>query len=86
MAKNKLTKAEIIENIYENVDVNKKDIHNIIDLMFEEIKNGLIADKIVAVVGKSTILYSDIEEQYLQYKAQKQLSTESFLKILTLLF
>ncbi len=31
-----------------------------------------IADKIVAVVGKSTILYSDIEEQYLQYKAQKQ--------------
>lgn len=31
-----------------------------------------IADKIVAVVGKSTILYSDIEEQYLQYKAQNQ--------------
>ncbi len=31
-----------------------------------------IADKIVAVVGKSSVLYSDIEEQYLQYKAQGQ--------------
>lgn len=31
-----------------------------------------IADKIVAVVGKSSVLYSDIEEQYIQYKAQGQ--------------
>jgi peptidyl-prolyl cis-trans isomerase SurA len=31
---------------------------------------SLVADKIVAVVGKSSILYSDIEDQYMQYKAQ----------------
>jgi integration host factor subunit beta len=54
MAKRKLTKAEIIENIYEDIDVNKKDIHNIIDLLFEEIKKGLISDKIVELRGFGT--------------------------------
>jgi nucleoid DNA-binding protein len=54
MANKKLTKAEIIENIYENIDVNKKDIHNIIDLLFEEIKKGLVKDKIVELRGFGT--------------------------------
>ena len=54
MAKNKLTKAKIIENIYENVDVNKRKIHNIVDLLFEEIKNGLIDDRIVELRGFGT--------------------------------
>lgn len=30
----------------------------------------MIADKVIAVVGKNPILYSEIEDQYLQYKAQ----------------
>ena len=38
----KLTKAEIVNNIYENVDVNKKDIHIIIDSFFEEVKDALV--------------------------------------------
>ncbi len=41
-------------------------------LTINGLSQSLIADKIVAVVGKSSILYSDIEEQYLQYKAQGQ--------------
>lgn len=41
-------------------------------LTINGISQPLVADKIVAVVGKTTILYSDIEEQYLQYKAQGQ--------------
>lgn len=32
----------------------------------------IIADKVVGVVGKSHILYSEVEEQYLQMKAQGQ--------------
>jgi peptidyl-prolyl cis-trans isomerase SurA len=36
------------------------------------ISQPIVADKIVAVVGKTTVLYSDIEEQFLQYKAQGQ--------------
>ena len=31
-----------------------------------------LADKIVAVIGKSIVLQSDIEQQMLQYKAQRQ--------------
>jgi peptidyl-prolyl cis-trans isomerase SurA len=34
---------------------------------------SFMVDKIIAVVGKSSILYSDIEEQYLQAKAQGEL-------------
>ena len=30
----------------------------------------MMADKIVAVVGKNHILYSEVEDQYMQYKAQ----------------
>ena len=54
MANDKLTKAEIIENIYENIDVKKKNIHEIIDLLFEEIKKGLVEDRIVELRGFGT--------------------------------
>lgn len=51
-----------------------KSISVIIVFLFtiKGISQPIIADKIVAVVGKTTVLYSDIEEQYLQYKAQGQ--------------
>lgn len=50
----KLTKAEIVNNIYESVDVNKKDIHTIIDSFFDEVKNALVDSKIVELRGFGT--------------------------------
>lgn len=54
VAKDKLTKAEIIENIYENVQVNRKDIHIIIDNFFDEVKAALSEDKVVELRGFGT--------------------------------
>ena len=54
LAESKLTKAEIIESIYEKVGINRKDIHNIVDEFFEEIKNGLNDDKVVELRGFGT--------------------------------
>lgn len=50
----KLTKAEIVNNIYESVDVNKKDIHSIIDCFFEEVKEALENGKVVELRGFGT--------------------------------
>ena len=50
----KLTRAEIIENIYERTGFNKKDIHEIMDTIFEEIKEALLKDKIVELRGFGT--------------------------------
>jgi integration host factor subunit beta len=51
----KLTKAEIIENIYDQVeDVSKKRIHSIIDIIFNEIKKGIADDKIIELRGFGT--------------------------------
>ncbi len=54
MSTSKLTKAEIIENIYANVPVSKKNIHNILDLFFEEVKTGVIGNRIVELRGFGT--------------------------------
>ena len=54
MAGNKLTKAEIIESIYERLGVNRKDIHNVLDEFFEEVKGGLSQDKVVELRGFGT--------------------------------
>lgn len=54
MDNGKLTKAEIIENIYDKVDVNRKDIHIIIDEFFEQIKTALSEDKVVELRGFGT--------------------------------
>ncbi len=50
----KLTKAEIVNSIYESVDVNKKDIHFIIDNFFNEVKNALVESKVVELRGFGT--------------------------------
>lgn len=50
----KLTKAEIVNNIYESVDVNKKDIHSIIDSFFDEVKGALVEAKVVELRGFGT--------------------------------
>jgi nucleoid DNA-binding protein len=53
-SQDKLTKAEIIEHIFEKTDINRKDIHLIIDQLFDELKAGLEADKIVELRGFGT--------------------------------
>jgi len=50
----KLTKAEIVNNIYECVDINKKDIHLVVDSFFEEVKKALTETKVVELRGFGT--------------------------------
>jgi integration host factor subunit beta len=50
----KLTKAEIIEQIYPKVRVSKKNIHTILDLFFGEVKNGLLEDRVIELRGFGT--------------------------------
>ena len=50
----KLTKAAIIENINEKLGVNKIEIHQIIDELFEEIKDGLKSNRIIELRGFGT--------------------------------
>ena len=51
---NKLTKADIIEHIYDKLGVNRKDIHHILDEYFAEVKSGLSRDEIVELRGFGT--------------------------------
>lgn len=50
----KLTKAEIIESLFERLDLNRKDIHRVIDELFIELKDALSEDKIVELRGFGT--------------------------------
>ena len=50
----KLTKAEIIEEIHSSVNVSKKNIHEILDLFFENVKGGLLSDKTIELRGFGT--------------------------------
>lgn len=54
MGKNKLTKAEIIDNIAERIDLNRKDIHQIVDEFFEEVKVALEEDRVIELRGFGT--------------------------------
>ena len=54
MAKKKLTKADIIDSIYTDSALSRKDIHQIIDSVFGEIKKGLAEDKVVELRGFGT--------------------------------
>ena len=50
----KLTKAEIIESIYAEVPVSKKNIHRILDLFFDQVKAGIIGQRAVELRGFGT--------------------------------
>lgn len=54
MAESKLTKAEIIEHIFEKSQVNRKLIHEIIDQFFDEVKSALGEDRTVELRGFGT--------------------------------
>ena len=43
---NKLTKAEIIDGIYEELDIDRSDIHKVIDKLFEHLKDALSDDQL----------------------------------------
>ncbi len=54
MARDKLSKAEIVENIHPLVKVSKKSIHKIIDLFFDQIKTALLTDRTIELRGLGT--------------------------------
>ncbi len=54
MVSDKLTKAEIIDNIADKTGFKKKHIHHIIDLFFDEVKSGLVQDMVVELRGFGT--------------------------------
>ena len=50
----KVTKAEIIDTLYERLHINRKSIHALMDGMVEEIKYSLLAGKTVELRGFGT--------------------------------
>jgi integration host factor subunit beta len=50
----KLTKAEIIEAIFEKTEVNRKTIHSVVDQFFDEVKLALMEDRVVELRGFGT--------------------------------
>ncbi len=54
MASRKLTKAEIIEHIHEELGVNRNDVHQVLDQLFIELKEGLEEDKVIELRGFGT--------------------------------
>lgn len=50
----KLTKAEIIDSIQQKLELNRPDIHKVIDEFFEEIKQGLEQDRVIELRGFGT--------------------------------
>lgn len=52
--KEKLTKAEIIENLHEKLGLPRTDLHRTIDEIFEEVKEGLKNDQVIELRGFGT--------------------------------
>ena len=54
MSEEKLTKAEIITNIANRLDLNKKDVHKVLYGLFDELKTALQEDMTVELRGFGT--------------------------------
>ena len=50
----KLTKAEIIDDIREEMGLEKEDIHAVIDSLFRQLKEALKEDKVIELRGFGT--------------------------------
>lgn len=50
----KVTKAELIEALHASSALNRKDIHGLIDSLFEEIKGAILENKTVELRGFGT--------------------------------
>ncbi len=51
---NKLTKAELIEKIFEKHNISKLEIHDIIDDLFNQLKDALKEDRVIELRGFGT--------------------------------
>ncbi len=54
MSSNKLTKAKIIDAIHEQTNVDRNEIHEVIDLFVEEIKKALVQGRVIELRGFGT--------------------------------
>ena len=54
MDRKKLTKAEIIDQIHEKLNVSRNEIHDVIDEFFEELKSALEEDRVIELRGFGT--------------------------------
>jgi len=54
MAVSKITKADIVDAIYNKTGTNRKDIHDIVDLFIDEIKAALVSHKVIELRGFGT--------------------------------
>ena len=50
----KITKAEIVDAIYERISVDRKVIRDIVDLFIEEAKSALVSRKVIELRGFGT--------------------------------
>lgn len=50
----KITKAELIEALHERSSLNRKEIHILIDSLFDEIKKAVLSEKTVELRGFGT--------------------------------
>ena len=50
----KLTKAAMIESLHNKLGLSRTDIHEVIDELFEEIKDGLKEDRVIELRGFGT--------------------------------
>ena len=50
----KITKADIVDAIYNKTGANRKDIHDVVDLFLEEVKSGLGSYKVIELRGFGT--------------------------------
>jgi len=53
-AARRFTKADIVDSLYDNTGIDRKDIRKIIDLFFVEIKNSLIRREVIELRGFGT--------------------------------
>jgi len=53
-AEKRFTKADIVDSLYDNTGIDRKDIRKIIDLFFVEIKNSLVRREVIELRGFGT--------------------------------
>jgi integration host factor subunit beta len=54
MAGKKITKAEIVDSVYEQTGIARKDIRVVADLVFDTIKGGLVDGEVIELRGFGT--------------------------------
>jgi len=50
----KLTKADIVDAIYNKISIERREIRDVVDLFIEEVKAALVQDKVIELRGFGT--------------------------------